>query len=269
MIQIKKKKRGSCPVIHDMAGNDKIIAETNNNKILYDQTPLDYDNRIKKWVIDSSIYGHPSIKSKLRESQYGKCAFCESNVASISHGDIEHFRPKKYWLQNEKSLPQGPGYYWLAYDYDNLLFSCQVCNQRYKKNFFPVRRPLLRAINHHHAHNILKEKPFFINPLIENPRTLILFNGPEAKPRGKDKNGRAKKTIEAVGLNRKGKSGISDLYEMRLQLFQIAESTYWISKQVSNASIPQSIIDNALNAMVELRKNKSQFSAMINDNFPL
>src|SRR5690606_7071216 len=96
---------------------------------LYDANPQDYDNRTKKWDIKNSVYGHSSVKERLLESQFGKCAFCESNVASVSHGDIEHYRPKKYWIQNNKIGKEGPGYYWLAYNYDNLIFACQVCNQ--------------------------------------------------------------------------------------------------------------------------------------------
>jgi hypothetical protein len=38
---------------------------------------------------------------------------------------VEHYRPKsKYW--------------WLGYCYDNYLYSCQICNQIYKGDNFPV-----------------------------------------------------------------------------------------------------------------------------------
>jgi hypothetical protein len=45
-------------------------------------------------------------------------------VASTLRGPV-HFRPKsEYW--------------WLAYCYDNYTFSCQICNQTYKGNQFPI-----------------------------------------------------------------------------------------------------------------------------------
>ena len=64
-------------------------------------------------------------KDKLKIESAEKCAYCECQVPQVAHGDVEHFRPKsKYW--------------WLAYCYDNYLFSCQICNQTYKNNDFPV-----------------------------------------------------------------------------------------------------------------------------------
>ena len=67
-----------------------------------------------------------AAKAPLRQESSGKCAYCEADTAAVAHGDVEHIRPKsEYW--------------WLAYCYDNLAFSCQICNQVYKVNHFPVR----------------------------------------------------------------------------------------------------------------------------------
>jgi hypothetical protein len=64
-------------------------------------------------------------KDRLKIESSEKCAYCECQVPQVAHGDVEHFRPKvKYW--------------WLAYCYDNFLFSCQICNQIYKNDEFPV-----------------------------------------------------------------------------------------------------------------------------------
>jgi uncharacterized protein (TIGR02646 family) len=266
MIKIKSKKRGICPPVLNQAGGDKITIETDANNDLYDNYMAEYDNRTRTWDIKTEIYGHTAIKERLRISQHGKCAFCESNVSSVAHGDIEHFRPKKYWVQNDRLGETGPGYYWMAYDFNNLLFSCQICNQRNKKNYFPIRRPEFRAVNHHHSFNLVKEKPFFINPSIENPKFLIGFRGPEAI--GRDKNYRGKKTIDSLGLNRKGKKGLSDLYEMRLQHYQTTFNTYWMSTQTPSGTLTQDMIDEACRLVAKLRNFDSQFSAMINDNFP-
>jgi uncharacterized protein (TIGR02646 family) len=267
MIKIKNKRRGTCPPILNRAGQDKIVLETNENNRLYDTNPSGYDDRSLLWDIKSEIYGHSDIKTILRKSQFGKCAFCESNVAAIAHGDIEHYRPKKYWIQNDRTGEKGPGYYWLAYNFNNLLFSCQICNQRFKKNYFPIRRSEFRCLNHHYSANLIKEKPFYVNPLLENPKFLIKFSGAEAK--GIDKNHRGKKTIDSLGLNRKGEDGISDLYEMRLTHFDVTKNTYWMANQTASASLPQDMIDDALRLMDSLRNYKSQYSAMVNDNFPI
>ncbi|QGM99882.1 hypothetical protein [Methylocystis parvus] len=66
-----------------------------------------------------------SAKTKVRADSAKKCAYCEASTSVVAHGDVEHFRPKAL-------------YWWLAYDFDNYLFSCQICNQIYKKDFFPV-----------------------------------------------------------------------------------------------------------------------------------
>ena len=50
----------------------------------------------------------------------------------MAYGDVEHYRPKSI-------------YWWLAYNYDNYLVSCQLCNQKFKKAKFPVRNNRLRA----------------------------------------------------------------------------------------------------------------------------
>jgi uncharacterized protein (TIGR02646 family) len=64
-------------------------------------------------------------KKQLRAESYGKCAYCEAPTAVVAHADVEHFRPKGV-------------YWWLAYCYDNYLFACQICNQSFKGDRFPV-----------------------------------------------------------------------------------------------------------------------------------
>ena len=64
-------------------------------------------------------------KDRLREDTSGKCAYCEAPTATVAHGDVEHFRPKSI-------------YWWLAFCLDNYLYSCQICNQSYKSDNFPV-----------------------------------------------------------------------------------------------------------------------------------
>lgn len=64
-------------------------------------------------------------KAQLKLESNGKCAYCEANTQVVAHGDVEHFRPKSI-------------YWWLAYTYDNYLYACQICNQVYKGDRFPV-----------------------------------------------------------------------------------------------------------------------------------
>jgi hypothetical protein len=81
---------------------------------------LDSDNK-DKW--DTNIW--KQAKEQLLNESNQKCAYCESPTTVIAYGDVEHFRPKSV-------------YWWLAYSYENYLPSCTVCNQRFKKDFFPL-----------------------------------------------------------------------------------------------------------------------------------
>lgn len=91
------------------------------------------------------VYAADDVKEALIGMQYGKCAYCEARVIHISYGDVEHFRPKAAFQQGETTPLEKPGYYWLAYDWLNLLLSCQICNQRHKRNLFPLKNSAQRA----------------------------------------------------------------------------------------------------------------------------
>lgn len=39
-------------------------------------------------------YNTPEIKSAIRAETLNKCAYCESKISHIDHGDIEHIIPK-------------------------------------------------------------------------------------------------------------------------------------------------------------------------------
>jgi hypothetical protein len=82
-----------------------------------------------KREFDSSQW--KKAKDQLRKESASKCAYCEADTAVVAHGDVEHFRPKDL-------------YWWLAYCYDNYLFSCQICNQTHKGNKFPLAKPGLK-----------------------------------------------------------------------------------------------------------------------------
>jgi hypothetical protein len=73
-----------------------------------------------------------SAKKRLKLETGGKCAYCEASTDVVAHGDVEHFRPKStYW--------------WLAYDFDNYVFACQICNQIYKGDHFPISGQVLES----------------------------------------------------------------------------------------------------------------------------
>lgn len=124
------------------------------------------------------------INKTLLTKQHGKCAYCESMMAAVSHSDVEHFRPKAgfdpatggTYSANLAGIRGGlvrSGYFWLAYKAENYYVSCAICNQVYKKNRFDVLpdspRPTTKNRN-------APEKPMFVDPGREDPRKYIRFD---------------------------------------------------------------------------------------------
>lgn len=134
-----------------------------------------------------------TAKTQLKKESFGKCAYCEANTDVVAHGDVEHYRPKSI-------------YWWLAYTYDNYLFACQICNQTYKSDNFPISganlypSPLLIDISTDAEINLLagnispdpidialnytlqtytdehlREQALLLNPYFDNPETYFAY----------------------------------------------------------------------------------------------
>jgi uncharacterized protein (TIGR02646 family) len=120
-----------------------------------------------------SIYAHQSVKTALIEAQHGKCAFCEKIV--FDAGTIEHYRPKTAVQQSRGGRIIKPGYYWLAYEWSNLLLCCGECNTGHKRILFPLSNPSTRA--RCHTDNLASEDPLLINPAESDPQLHISWRG--------------------------------------------------------------------------------------------
>lgn len=170
--------------------NLKLLLRTNREKFL---------NTKSKNLFKSNIYASDDVKDNLKKSQNGKCAFCESTIHEVSYSHVEHYRPKAGWkpnLQNSINL-NSPGYFKDAYDYENLLLACGVCNVSHKKNYFPLLIEDLRVEIDEDYDNTLEE-PLLINPLTTDPKDHIDFY--EEFPLGKTLQGCV--SIEYYGLDR-------------------------------------------------------------------
>jgi hypothetical protein len=186
----------------------------------FTRSPDQYRAGTKTFDFDSGIYGHAQVKQRLLEMQHGKCAFCESKIAHIAYGDVEHFRPKAAVQQLASDPLNRPGYYWLAYEWSNLLLSCQICNQRHKGNLFPLVNPEARARSHRDS--LAVERPQFVSPADEEPAVLISFRAEVAF--GIDPDGRGDATKESLGLNRPALlERRRDRFEQLKALFGIVE----------------------------------------------
>ncbi len=189
MIKITKPV---APDVLETRGRRRRVAQCR----AYTAHSAEYDAGTRVFNFDADIYAHKTVKQALIEAQHGKCCFCEKKIGA--EGDVEHFRPKASFCQGEGLPLERPGYYWLAYDWDNLLLACPICNQRFKKNYFPLVNPVHRARNH--KADVAQEQPLLLNPAVTDPAAYIGFREEYAYPI--DDNPRARETINRLGLNR-------------------------------------------------------------------
>ncbi len=159
------------------------------------------------------------LKPFLVERFHGKCMYCEGSYLAGSYLDVEHYRPKKKVTIDKKSgntvkikdakgnEKDHPGYYWLAYDWRNLLLSCEKCNRGSgKMNQFPIKgkRACCRE------DRLEEEDPLLLNPYEEeNPGEHFEISQIDGLIEGSTEKG--KRTIDICDLNRE------ELYTRRLK----------------------------------------------------
>lgn len=107
MIRIHKPAR----IPEKLATEGK--SETESNKALFDEFGEEFRTGKTEFEFRKTIYGHKSVKEKLRDAQHGKCCYCEKKEENF---DVEHFRPKSAWQQKPKDKLSRPGYFLGAID---------------------------------------------------------------------------------------------------------------------------------------------------------
>ena len=102
----------------------------------------------------------------------------------------------------------------MAYEWNNLFFSCQICNQRFKKNYFPIEDETKRAKNH--TFDYLKEDHLLIHPSVDNPDDHIIFN--RHVPVAKTEKG--KTSISSFGIDRPELNRIREAHLQNVRINQ-------------------------------------------------
>jgi len=149
--------------------------------------------------VDKNIYRASDVCNQLLADQHNKCCYCECSLTK-RFNDVEHYRYKNH-------------YYWLGHNWDNLLYSCDLCNRVYKNDRFPLAQGSVEANTP--SDDLSLEHPLIINPAKVDPATHIKFRRYEAvyiTPEGKE-------TIEMFDLNNKN-GGRKELLENRKQLYE-------------------------------------------------
>ena len=227
--------------------------ETAKLRKQYQDKPNQYNSGKKRFTFNSSIYSSDEVKCELRSAQKGKCCYTEAKLEDVVH--VEHFRPKKSWRNDSKTLRAYPGYFWLAYDWQNLILSNPKVNN-FKSDIFPLLDPNSRArpVNG----NINNESIALIDPTRENPREHIRFYRDE--PYGITDRGKI--TIETLKLRD------SSLREKRMRRLKYLETLIMLNKALRSGKLAVGVNTGLANINYELdnaRQAESEFSSMAID----
>ena len=148
------------------------VAATASHCTDFDADPQGYRDGPKSFSFKRSIYGNARVKNALKGAQNSKCCFCEARFDANYQGDVEHYRPKGAIGSGKTKIR--PGYYWLAYTWNNLYYACADCNQYRKRAAFPLVDEINRALDHHGA--VEDEDPLILDPGgPRDPRDHICF----------------------------------------------------------------------------------------------
>ena len=220
---------------------------TQENRETYIRNRDAYDSGELKFSINKNIYGSQEVRNALRALQHDKCCYCEQKT---SPGRIDHFRPKGAVRQDKGSDRLHPGYYWLAYQWDNLVFACEACNLK-KSDYFPLEEPAKRAMNH--LDPLASESPLLLNPYHETDLSEHLtFAGSACKPETK----RGRVTVAVLRLNR------PELQDRRLyELGRLAI----LCEVVRDAGLSHAVRRDATCAIQSFRRPEAPYSAMARD----
>ena len=162
----------------------------------------------------SALYRHREVRKALEELFHDKCAYCESGTTAGSW-DVDHYRPKGRVAERSDH----PGYYWLAYTWENLYPACTFCNQRRKDaprwddptpldaegkaDQFPLEDEADRAMSP--EQDLHRERPVLLDPCDpnEDPEAHLSYDSRgQIHPRRADDR-RAQATIRILHLNRR------------------------------------------------------------------
>jgi uncharacterized protein (TIGR02646 family) len=199
MISNNRKKDFTIPKrLVDAKVEWESIAKTGNKEAIKEAT--------YKGLVTVKKERKYTVRETLKEIYHNKCAYCEI----IEHTpDVEHYRPKK----SVKEDKIHPGYYWLCYEWTNLIPSCRDCNtNRGKGTQFPIMGVRVTAPDFKNsildkekckAENspLIDEQPYLFHPEVDKPETAFEFKTNGAI-RGIDHLGRGRRTVKICNLNR-------------------------------------------------------------------
>ncbi len=248
MIEVERTYPAPLKLLEDGA------RQTELDCAAYDESPEEYISGRQRFPNErfpnGKYYNDGAVKDALMEMHYGKCCYCE---ARHERGDlhVEHFRPKGAVCQPPDGRNEYPGYYWLAYSWENLLLACPTCNRK-KGSKFPLENPDQRARCHHD--DLTSERRVFVNPAEENPRDHVRFLDDAPRPLTE----RGRQIINELGLRR------PDLTEARIRHMRLLRINIEILKTKPAPKL-QGFQQEAERTLKAALQRDAPFSAMVMD----
>jgi hypothetical protein len=184
---------------------------------------------------------------------HNKCAYCEISITGQGKGDVEHFWPKGE-VQDERGQPvflnngrPHPGYWWLAFEWGNLLPACRDCNNAPNKGTrFPVEGPRSEVPP-------ATDAPLLINPLFRDPQRHLRWNVTSGKVIGRDAWGR--RTVEVLRFTER-----TSLQELRQEQRENARS---MTRRFFDRNLSAAAMSEARVFIDSVKSGKRQFSAYL------
>lgn len=171
-----------------------------------------------KPVIKKDLYKEMKVDVYMSYGEVfrGKCAYCERDIHN-QYGDVEHYRPEcgvtdinrePITRQRDGQTEKHLGYYWLAYEWKNLLPACVICNRpstQFSKGRLIGKWDRFPIIGER-AWDPGQEKdegPLLLNPVEDEPSKHLVFERTGTiVERNSDVRGWT--TIKILGLNENG-----------------------------------------------------------------
>ena len=248
MIQIHRTEPAPTPL------RSLGLRQTMRDCDAYERDPEGYKSGLQHFP-SKKYYSRKAVKDVLAKMHHNKCCYCETRLPTPGYLHVEHFRPKTAVRQSLADTNEHPGYYWLAYCWENLLLACPECNSTHKGTVFPLENPTHRARSH--SDDLSRERHRFVNPTTEDPREHIYFEDDLPVARSE----RGWYTIEGLGLRR------DPLTQQRFEWLEIIR-TYIRMVSVSSALDRQELKNleaEARRFLAEAMQPEAKFSSMVVD----
>jgi uncharacterized protein (TIGR02646 family) len=146
-------------------------------------------------TFDRRIYAAPVVLKALQRLFSDKCAYCESPPGNSQRALVDQFRPTAGALDTDGSY-HVDHYWWLAYEWQNLLLVCPDC-ARMKGARFPVQGA--RAEPGAKGARLQDEDAELLDPCADDPGSHLVYTEDGYVASG---TARGRATIETLSLNR-------------------------------------------------------------------